>query len=97
MVNDDGEARYVKQTGTRSGQLYFRQGKAGSVFYLQNLTALADYNQQTETSAGETVGGEWPEIGFALPPTIKNKPLEAGQTYILNDAFIAFEEEGTER
>jgi hypothetical protein len=77
--------------GTRSGQLFFRQGKAGSVFYLQNLTALADYNQQTETSAAETVGGEWPEIGFALPPTIKNKPLEAGKTYVLNDAFIAFE------
>jgi hypothetical protein len=89
-LDDDGEV-YVKQTGSRSGQLFFRQGKAGSVFYLQNLTALADYNQQTETSAAETVGGEWPEIGFALPPTIKNKPLEAGKTYTLNDAFIAFE------
>jgi hypothetical protein len=88
-LDAEGEV-YVKQTGSRSGQLFFRQGKAGSVFYLQNLTALADYNQQTETSAAETVGGEWPEIGFALPPTIKNKPLEAGKTYILNDAFIAF-------
>jgi hypothetical protein len=85
----DGEV-YVKQVGTRSGQLFFRQGKAGSVFYLQNLTALADYNQRTETSAAETVGGEWPEIGFALSPTIKNKPVEAGKAYILNDAFIAF-------
>jgi hypothetical protein len=88
-LDDDGEV-YVKQTGTRSGQLCFRQGKGGSVFYLQNLTALADYNQQTETSAAETVGGEWPEIGFALPPTVKNKPLEAGKSYTLNDAFIAF-------
>src|ERR1700712_2320897 len=85
----EGEV-YVKQPGTRSGQLFFRQGKGGSVFYLQNLTALADYNQQTETSAAETVGGEWPEIGFALPPTIKNKPLEAGKTYTLNDAFVTF-------
>jgi hypothetical protein len=91
-LDADGEI-YVKQTGTRSGQLFFRQSKAGSVFYLQNLTALADYNQQTETSAAETVGGEWPEIGFALPPTIKNKPLEAKKTYILNDAFIAFSAE----
>jgi hypothetical protein len=88
-LDDDGEV-YVKQTGTRSGQLFFRQGKAGTVFYLQNLTALADYNHQTETSAGETVGGEWPEIGFALPPTIKKKPLEAGKTYVLSDALIAF-------
>jgi hypothetical protein len=82
---------YVKQVGTRSGQLYFSMTRpaAGSVLYLQNLAALADYNQQTETSAGDTVGGEWPEIGFALPPTLKNKPLEANQTYVLSDALVA--------
>jgi hypothetical protein len=85
----------VKQVGTRSGQLYFtfKRPKAGAVFYLQNLSALADYNQQTETSAAETVGGEWPEIGFSLPPTINNKPLEAGKSYVLSDAFVAFSEE----
>jgi hypothetical protein len=90
----DGEVK-VKQVGTRSGQLYFSltRPKAGSVFYLQNLTALADYNQQTETSAGDTVGGEWPEIGFALPPTLKNKALKAGKSYVLSDAFITFSEE----
>ncbi len=82
----------VRQVGTRSGQLYFNQEKAGSILYLQNLTALAGYNQQTETSAGETVGGEWPEIGFALPPTLKNKPLEQGKTYIISDAIVAFSE-----
>jgi hypothetical protein len=81
----------VSQVGTRSGQLYFSfsKPKAGSVLYLQNLTALADYNQQTGTSAGNTVGGEWPEIGFALPPTLQNTPLEAGKSYILSDAFVA--------
>jgi len=81
----------VRQVGTRSGQLYFKmtRPKAGAVLYLQNLTALADYNQATETSGGDTVGGEWPEIGFALPPTIKNKPLEAGKSYVLSDAFLA--------
>jgi hypothetical protein len=86
---------HIKQVGTRSGQLYFsfNRPKAGSVLYLQNLTALADYNQQTETSAGDTVGGEWPEIGFALPPTLKNKPLEAGTSYTLSDAFIVLSEE----
>jgi hypothetical protein len=54
---------------------------------------LADYNQDTETSAGDTVGGQWPEIGFALPPTLKNKPLAAGKSYVLSDALIAFSEE----
>ncbi|MBD1386701.1 hypothetical protein IDJ75_15565 [Mucilaginibacter rigui] len=89
-----GEVK-ASQVGTRSGQLYFTiaGAKGGSVLYMQNLTALADYNQQTETSAGDTVGGEWPEIGFALPPTLKNKPLEAGASYILSDAFIALSDE----
>lgn len=90
----EGEVK-ASQVGTRSGQLYFTltRPKAGSVFYLQNLTALADYNQETETSAGDTVGGEWPDIGFALPPTIKNKPLQAGKSYVLSDAFIALSDE----
>jgi hypothetical protein len=89
----EGEVK-VSQVGTRSGQLYFQlsRPKAGAVFYLQHLTALADYNQQTETSAGDTVGGEWPEIGFALPPTLKNKALDAGKKYTLSDAFIAFDD-----
>jgi hypothetical protein len=90
----EGEIK-VSQVGTRSGQLYFSlsRPKAGSVLYLQNLTALADYNQQTETSAADTVGGEWPEVGFALPPTLKNKPLEAGKTYVLSDGFVALSDE----
>ncbi|OCX53997.1 hypothetical protein BEL04_06900 [Mucilaginibacter sp. PPCGB 2223] len=90
----EGEVK-VSQVGARSGQLYFNltRPRAGSVLYLQNLTALADYNQDTETSAGGTVGGEWPEIGFALPPTLKNKSLKANKVYTLSDAIIAFSEE----
>ncbi len=90
----DGEI-LVSQVGTRSGQLYFSLTRptAGSVLYLQNLTALADYNQDTETSAGNTVGGTWPEIGFAMPPTLKNKALDAGKSYVLSDALVALSEE----
>lgn len=85
----------ASQIGTRSGQLYFKltRPKAGSVFYLQNLTALENYNQATETSAGNTVGGEWPEIGFSLPPTSRQKPLEVNKPYILSDALVMFSDE----
>jgi hypothetical protein len=60
----------AKQIGTRSGMVYFSitKPKSGSVLYLQNLSALNNYCQQTQTSAGETVGGEWPELGFAYRP-----------------------------
>jgi len=85
---------HVSQVGSRSGLLYFTmtRPKAGSVLYLQNLTALADYCQQTETSCANTVGGHWPELGFALPPTIKQKPLAADKEITISDAIIVFDQ-----
>lgn len=84
---------HVTQVGTRSGLLHFtvKNPALGSILYLQNLTALANYNEQTQTSAGETVGGLWPEIGFALPPT-KDHPIKKNKEVTLSDAFIAFDE-----
>jgi hypothetical protein len=85
---------YANQEGTRTGFIYFslEQPKSGAVFYMQNLTNLADYCHETETSAGEVVGGQWPEIGFCLPPAIK-KPLPAGREFVISDAYLAFSEE----
>jgi hypothetical protein len=81
---------HASQFGTRTGFIYLTQTKpqSATILYLQNLTALADYCQQTETSAGDTVGGELPELGFSLPAAAK--PLKAGKEVIVNDAFVAF-------
>lgn len=80
---------HASQVGTRSGMIYFSlvRPKSGSVLYLQNLTALNNYCQQTETSAGNTVGGMWPELGFALPPA-KDKPIAAGKAVVISDAIV---------
>ncbi|RZM03667.1 MAG: hypothetical protein EOO88_56405, partial [Pedobacter sp.] len=80
---------HVSQVGNRSGIIHFSLEKEnrGSVLYYQNLGSLRQYNQDTQTSAGETVGGLWPEIGLALPPT-KDYPLNKGNKYILSDAII---------
>jgi hypothetical protein len=85
---------HTSQVGTRSGLIYFTltKPKGGSVLYLQNLTALNDYCQQTGTSAGNTVGGNWPEIGFALPPAM-DKPLVAGKAIVISDAIIMLTDE----
>jgi hypothetical protein len=88
VANNSGEI-FVKQIGTRSGLVYASVKKNGTFLYFQNLTSLCDYNVQTETSCADVVGGEWPEIGFALPPT-KDKPLKKGIEVILSDAYIAF-------
>ncbi|MBD3582205.1 hypothetical protein [Flavobacterium selenitireducens] len=88
ISNSKGEI-HVSQEGTRSGHLYFSLSKPfeGSVFYFQNLTALSEYCDATETSVGGSVGGSWPETGFSLPPTVK-KPIPAGRRFIISDAFV---------
>lgn len=88
-VKQNGQI-HTQQTGTRSGILFFNAGSAGSVFYFQDLSALNQYCETTQTSAGELVGGEWPEIGFSLPPSLK--PLQAHETYTVANTFIRLNE-----
>jgi hypothetical protein len=85
---------HVSQVGTRSGIIYFSltKPKAGSVLYLQNLTSLNEYATQTKTSLGNTVGGNWPELGFGLPPAT-DKPICAGMEMVISDAIVVLSEE----
>jgi hypothetical protein len=81
---------HATQVGTRSGNLFFSLEKpqTGSVFYMQNLTALNAFCETTETSAGDLVGGVWPELGFKLPVTTVEKPLKRNEEYTICDAFV---------
>jgi hypothetical protein len=90
---DNGRV-HINQAGTRTGMQYIslNQPKAGTLLYFQNLTALNDYAQATETSMSNVVGGQWPELGFALPPA-KNKPLPAEKEIVIADAFLSFSPE----
>jgi hypothetical protein len=82
---------YAKQIGPRSGLIYFSltRPKGGAVLYFQNLTSLNDYAIQTENSLAEVVGGEWPELGLALPASTE-KPLEGDREMIISDAYMIF-------
>ena len=84
---------HASQFGTRTGFIYMTQTKpkSATLLYLQNLSAISDYCDQTKTSLGDSVGGEWPELGFSLPPS--KEPLKAGKEVVISDAFIAFDEE----
>jgi hypothetical protein len=95
-LNERGKTQNTKgtvhanQIGTRSGLLFFSLEKpeTGSVFYFQNLTTLNKYCEATETSAGDLVGGTWPELGMKLPVTKADKPLKAGEEYMISDAYV---------
>jgi len=86
---------HASQVGLRSGLLFISQEKpeTGSVFYFQNLTALNKFCETTGTSAGDLVGGVWPEVGMKLPVTNVEKPLKAGEEYIISDAFVLLSDE----
>ncbi|GGF22261.1 hypothetical protein [Flavobacterium limi] len=85
---------HAKQVGTRSGNLFFSMTKPknGSVFYFQNLTAMSAYCEASETTVRESVGGEWPEIGFQFPIN-KTKPIPAGIEYTISDAYVILYED----
>lgn len=94
-VQNTSGTMHASQIGTRSGNLFFsiNRPETGSVFYFQNLTALNKYCQDTESSAGDLVGGTWPEIGMKLPPTKVEKPLLRDQEYVISDAFVLLTED----
>ena len=80
----------VQQRGPASGFVYFEQHTPAKAtgFYFQNLTALNDYCGATQTEPSDCVGGVWPELGMALPPS--KKPLAKGKRLCLSDAFLLY-------
>ena len=79
---------HLSQIGTRSGIAYFSKEKSMfRVLYLQNLTALSPYAEQTGTTLSGVVSGQLPEIGLSLPVTTE-KPLKKGQKVVISDAYI---------
>lgn len=97
LLDDDNEPAkeglvYTTQDGPTAGIAFLSvaQPVAGTVLYFQNLTALNDYCQMTETEPSGTVSVQWPEAGFTLP--VSDKPLMAGEEVVLSDAFIYLNE-----
>lgn len=97
VENTSGQV-HAQQAGTRSGQLFFSmtKPKTGSVFYFQNLSSMSPYCQATETTLAESVGGQWPEIGFLFPVN-KEKPVPAHTEFTISDAFVTLDQKVYEK
>ena len=99
---DDNPARTsgsveAAQRGLNGGYCYLclREPDFGSVLYLQNFSALADFFAATQTTPDGVVGGQWPELGYQPPsaPLAKQppaNPLKAGVEVTISDAYLAF-------
>ena len=79
---------HAAQRGLNSGLVFLSLEKPqfGSALYFQNLTALNDYFEATETTPDGRVGGAWPELGWQ--PPVSKKPLPPGKPIVLSDAFL---------
>lgn len=75
---------HTSQRGLRTGLVHasVTAPGTGSFMYLQDLTMLGEYCDAVQGSAGDTVSGEWPDIGFALPSG--KGSLERGASVVIS-------------
>jgi len=87
------------QRGLNAGVCYFCLSKPlfGTVLYMQNLSAINDFFDDSKTKPDGVVGGQWPELGYQPPASPEGysppqNPLKKGKTYVISDALISIRE-----
>lgn len=84
---------HTSQRGLRTGLLHasLTEPDAGSFLFLQDLTSLGEFCDAVQGSAGDSVGGEWPDIGFTLP--VGRRPLKKGSSVTISAWRLALADE----
>jgi hypothetical protein len=82
---------FTHQRGLRSGIVFAGSSdpRPFSLFYVQNFTTLTPFFEATQTTPADTVGGEWPIIGYAPPIATDGVLLPAAQEIVISDAYLA--------
>lgn len=91
MLGTERGTVHTAQRGLRSGVVFASSTspRPFSVFYLQNFTSLNDYFRATRRTPADTVGGKWPELGYA-PPAGDDCILPKAREVIISDAYVSF-------
>lgn len=81
---------YTKQRGLRSGIVFAGADEPVpfTVLYFQNFSSLTDYYRETKRTPADTVGGAWPELGYA-PPAGDDCVLRRAREYVVSDAYLS--------
>jgi hypothetical protein len=89
VLGDVSGTVHTAQRGPRTGIVFATSYEPTpyTVFYLQDFSSLADYARATQTGWADTVGGRWPDIGFALPDA-EERTLPKARELTLSDAYI---------
>jgi hypothetical protein len=80
---------HTAQRGLRSGIVFASTEDPApcSLFYLQNFSSLTGYFEATKRSPADSVGGNWPELGYA-PPAGTDTVLPRSREVVVSDAFL---------
>ncbi len=80
---------HTAQRGLRTGIVFAAAADPVpfTVFYLQDFSSLTDYFSATRTTPADTVGGRWPELGYA-PPSDDSSVLPKGRETVISDAYV---------
>ncbi|MBV8596537.1 MAG: hypothetical protein JOZ50_09835, partial [Candidatus Eremiobacteraeota bacterium] len=80
---------HTNQRGLRTGIVFASvdEPETFSFLYWQNFSALCRYFDATRTSPADTVGGVWPELGYAAPSS--KVPLPKSREETIADAYVA--------
>src|ERR1700733_5987679 len=80
---------HTAQRGPRSGIVYATTQEADpwTLFYFQNFSSLTDYFEATKKSPADSVGGRWPELGYAAPSG-EDCVLPGSRDLVVSDVFL---------
>jgi hypothetical protein len=80
---------HTAQRGLRSGVVFASMDDPApcTLFYFQNFSSLTGYFDATKRSPADTVGGIWPELGYA-PPAGNDCVLPKAREIVISDAFL---------
>ena len=82
---------HASQRGLRSGVVFATSAEDFSFLYVQDFSALSEYLEKTHTTPADSVGGSWPEMGFALPHS-QEHPIPGAQEVTISEVYLLLSE-----
>jgi hypothetical protein len=81
---------HTAQRGLRTGLVYASSFERTpfTLLYWQNFSALSEYLSAVNRTPADTVGGQWPLLGYA-PPAGDDCVLPASREVVISDAFLS--------
>ncbi|MCW5936399.1 MAG: hypothetical protein KIT11_03720 [Fimbriimonadaceae bacterium] len=77
---------HASQKGLSAGAL-FLDANGFCLYYFQDYTTLQPYFERLDSSPDDTVGGEWPELGYR-PPASESKTLQPSKQYAVYSTHV---------